>query len=375
MWCETLPNGKVKFVERYEDPLTGKLHRVSVLMDKDTRSTRKQAQTALNDKIEKKLQELCAPVKKEDLKLSELVELYRKDQKSTVALSTYQRNYFATESLMRILGKNTIVDRITAGYARERLAAQNEKPGTTNERITRLKALVRWGYENDYIDDIRWIDKIKKFKDEEKAHKLEEKYLESNELRILLDSMTIEKWRFLTEFTALSGLRIGEAIALNTSDVDLKNRIITVSKTYDPVNKTVGSPKTATSNREVYIQDELLTLCKKILLFMKKERFARGYQSQIFMSNSNGDYMNYYSYNKCLRENAEKLFGKSVTTHFMRHTHVALMAEQGIQLDIISRRLGHADSKVTRDIYFHVTKKMKERDNAAIANIRILQEQ
>ena len=56
----------------------------------------------------------------------------------------------------------------------------------------------------------------------------------------------------------------------------------------------------------------------------------------------------------------------------MRHTHVALMAEQRIPLDVISRRIGHANSKVTREIYFHVTKKMKERDNQLVQAVKIL---
>ena len=372
MWSELQPNGKVKFVERYEHPLTGKLQKVSVTLDKETAVTRKQAQKALDMKIDHKLRELCSVVKKDDLRLSELIDLYRKDQEATVSKSTYQRNYFATKALMQILGENTLVERLSAGYVRERLASLNEKPGTTNERITRLKALIRWGYENDYIDDIRWLDKVKKFKDEEKLHKLEEKYLESSELKTLLESLSVEKWRFLTELTALSGLRIGEAIALHSEDADIRNRIIRVNKTYDPVNEIITSPKTASSNREVYMQDELLGLCRRINLFMKKERLAIGYQSEIFISNSNGGYMSYYAYNKCLRENAEKLLGKSVTTHFMRHTHVSLMAEQGVSLDVISRRLGHTDSKITRDIYFHVTKKMREKDNAAVTNIRLL---
>lgn len=372
MWCETLPSGKVRFAERYEHPLTGKQCKVSVTVDKDTKSTRKQAQAALQDKIEQKIGNYLSVTKKDNLRLSELIDLYRKDQLSTVSQSTYQRNYYAMKSLMDILGEATLVERITAGYVRERLALKDEKPGTTNERITRLKALFRWGYENDYIKDIRWLDKIKKFKDEEKLLKLDEKYLESDELKKLLETLSVDKWRFLAELTALSGLRVGEAIALNTSDIDLKNRVITVSKTYDAVNQVVTDPKTTTSNREVYMQDELFNLCRSISLYMKKDRLLKGYQSNIFISDSNGGYISYYAYNKCLSETAQRLFNKKVTSHFMRHTHVALMAEQGIPLDVISRRLGHADSQITRDIYFHVTKKLKERDYQQIKKVKIL---
>lgn len=372
MWSETLPNGKVRFVERYEDPMTGKKPKVSVTMDKDTASTRKLAQAALNDKIAEKLSSITATVKKDDLRLCELIELYRTDQKATVTKSTYQRNYFAMDSLMRILGRDILIDRITAGYVREKLAAEEEKPGTTNERITRLKALMRWGYQNDYIADIRWLDKIKKFKDDEKIQKLEDKYLESSELKKLLANMKVDKWRMLTKLCALSGLRAGEAIALETNDINFTDRYICVTKTYDPVNHVVGTPKTATSNREVYMQDDLLTLCRQIKRYMDKERFYCGHRSSLFMCDVNGDYLNYYSYNKYLQENAKQLLNKNVTTHFMRHTHVALMAEQGVPLDVISRRLGHSDSRVTMNIYFHVTKKMREKDNQKIKNVSII---
>ena len=44
----------------------------------------------------------------------------------------------------------------------------------------------------------------------------------------------------------------------------------------------------------------------------------------------------------------------------------------GVSLDAISRRLGHSDSKITKDVYFHVTKKLIERDNMEFANVRFL---
>ena len=56
----------------------------------------------------------------------------------------------------------------------------------------------------------------------------------------------------------------------------------------------------------------------------------------------------------------------------MRHTHVALMAEQGVDFETISRRLGHANSKITREIYSHVTKKVREQDNQKIKNVQLL---
>lgn len=374
MWSETLKNGKVKFVERYKNPLTLKSQRVSVIMDKDTARTRKLAQAALNEKIDQALAGIMTPVKQENLRLSELVDLYAASQKTQRRASTCTRNYHACKSLMRILGEDTVVARLSAGYVNQKLQAEGEDTGTTNERITRLKALIRWGYKNDYIEDIRWLDKLEKEKDVAKQEKLEEKFLESEELKLLLDNMSVPKWRMLAELTALSGLRIGEAIALSDTDVDLNNREIHITKTRDAVNKATNYPKTEKSYRVIYMQDELYTLCRKIKLFMKQERFACGYNSDLFISDICGNYLNYYSYNKYLGEVSERVLEKpiKITSHVMRHTHVALMAEQGVSLEVISRRLGHSNSKITREIYHHVTKKMQEKDNQQLKDIKIL---
>lgn len=372
MWSEILANGKIKYKERFTNPLTGKYETVSITLDKDTKSNRKQAQLALQDKIIKKIEQLSTTIKKENLSLSELVEIYLECIKSEVKESTYARNKTAAHSMIRILGGEILVEKITAAYVKKCLADQKEKPGRTNERIKRFKAMIRWAYDNEYIDDIRWLDKLKPSRDEEKKKKLEDKYLESYELTLLLENIRVEQWRLLTELMALSGMRCGEAIALNESDIDFKNRIIHVDKTYDHRHKIVTSPKTEDSNREIYMQDELFMLCKRIKLHTAKEKLLTGCQSKLFMCDVNGDYLGYAAFNKHLRTVSKEVLDYEITTHYLRHTHVALLAEQGIPLDVIARRLGHSDSAITKHIYFHVTEKLKERDNAQLKHIKIL---
>lgn len=372
MWIEELANGKVRYVERYTNPLTLKSEKVSVSMDKDSRTNRKLAQNVLQDKIQKRITSLSSGLKVQNITLSQLYELYFKYLETAVKKSTFARNKTAANSMMEILGKDIVVNNLTAVYVKHRLNERHEKPGTINERIKRFKAMIRWAYEEELIEDIRWLDKLKVAKDEEKRKKLEEKFLESDELLLLLENLKIEKWRFLAELTALSGMRCGEAIALNDSDIDFDNRIIKVTKTYDHVHKIITSPKTEDSDREIYMQDQLYKLCKTIKKHMATERLLLGYRSKLFMSDSTGGYMGYAAFNKYLREVSEKVLGKRVTSHYMRHTHVALLAEQGIPLDIISRRLGHSDSQITKRIYFHVTKRLKEKDNMQIQNIKII---
>ena len=120
------------------------------------------------------------------------------------------------------------------------------------------------------------------------------------------------------------------------------------------------------------MQDQLLKLCLHIKKYMAHERMRTGCRTKLFLSDTDGEYLQYAAYNKYLKSVTQRTVGKKVTTHFMRHTHVALMSEKGIPLDVIARRLGHSDSKTTKEIYFHVTEKLKQRDWDIVRNINII---
>ena len=42
--------------------------------------------------------------------------------------------------------------------------------------------------------------------------------------------------------------------------------------------------------------------------------------------------------------------------HGLRHTHTTLLLEEGIEREVVQKRLGHASIVVTSDIYSHVTR-------------------
>jgi len=334
-------------------------------MDKNTAKNRKMAALTLSDKIESAL----AP-QVDRIRLKNLVELYRKEQVKTLKQSTYRRNIAVCNTLISILGKDIYVDKLTAGYIRERFLGTGREHSTLNEWMIRLKALLRWGYKNDYIADISYLGKIERFSDIPHRKKIENKFVESLELKELIAGMTVVEWKLLTEFLALSGLRFGEAAALNTSDVDLKNRKIHVTKTYDNVADIVTSPKTPCSVRDVYIQDELLTVCRNVLLCYHKGTVVAF--STAFFPGTTKEHINFDCHSKYLRETSERIIGRRITPHTLRHTHASLLMEQGIDIDSISKRLGHNDSRVTQEIYLHVTKKLESKRNEQLRELKIL---
>lgn len=370
MWIEKRDNGKYKFIERYTDYVTGKQKKVSVTLDKNTAASRKLAMEMLNKKMQSSL-----PVNSKDITFEMLVNKYRQYQQNAVKLSTYTRNYYAANALMDILGKDTLVKRMSASYVVDSFLGSGKSPGTLNEHLARFKAIMRWGFQNDYIDDISFVEKITRFKDIPKREKIKDKFLEPEEITTLLE--LIKKsgcwhWYHLTRFLLLSGLRSGEALALDNSDIDLKERIIHVSKTYDSINKVITSPKTSCSIRDVFIQDELISCINQLKIYMNECKIAHNKTNDIFITNNLGERVTYRSYEKFLKEQTEGIFEKNITPHIFRHTHASLLLAEGVSIDAISRRLGHENSKITREIYLHITEKLKQKDNESIRGINLL---
>lgn len=366
MWIEQRGE-KYLAVDRYKDFMTGKWKRVSVMMDKDTQQARNKAQKILQSKIEVIRQQDPEP---QDVTLDQLRKDYIAYQTRIYKASTVHRNDNILTIVNGIIGSDTLCARLSAGSIMKALLDTNKPNVTINSYLTRLKAMLRWGYQNDMCPDL--AGKLKPLPDRSEREKISDKFLEKSDLKKLLDGMSVKYWQNLSRLLALSGLRIGEALALTYSDLDTKNRMIHVTKTLSRATRTVTSPKTTDSVRDVYMQDELLSLCRKLLTGAKRRALEYGYQSDLVFADIDGNYISYDAYEKYLRENGERILNRKITSHVMRHTMTSLFAEAGVSLDVISRRLGHHDSKITRDIYYHVTKTQRKKDHEAVRQISIL---
>lgn len=365
MWIEKRGE-KLYAYDRYTDYLSGKIKRVSVPIEKDSKQARNKAANLLKAKIDAAREQEPNQV----MTLKGLKEAYISYQKKLLKESTTHRNDNILTIAINLIGPDTLCDRLSAGAVMSALLSAKKSNTTINTYLIRLKAMLRWGYQNDLCPDI--AGKLKLLPDKSEREKIADKYLEKKDLQKFLDGMKVELWKNLTQFLALSGLRIGEALALEYADIDIRNRLIHVTKTYAPTTKTVQTPKTADSVRDVYMQDELLTLCRQLLAKARRSALELGYQGKLLFCDLDGNYIVYDVYEKYLRENGKSILGRNVTSHVMRHTMTSLFAEAGVSLDVIARRLGHHDSRLTRDIYLHCTQAQREKDHEAVRQISIL---
>lgn len=365
LYEELLPDGRCKYRMPYEDKISRKKKTVSVIMDRQSASNYKQAKRILEERIDDML--LLSEIK--DISLSRLCALYFEEKARTLKESTFKRNKATLGRLTRWMGEDINVNDLTVPYIKKKIMEHSEENHTYNEYLTRFKAMLNWAFLNDYLEDRRIIDKLKPLPDN-KQERIEDKYLEKEELKAILDaSENCPHWHYLIHFMALSGLRVGEAIALKDSDID---EYIHVKSTYQITTDVVGSPKTHSSTRDVYVRQELKVLIADIRKWMREYSFEHGFRTELFMSDSKGNHLAYYSFNKYLSELSQRVLGRKITTHALRHTAASLLIADGVPLETVSRMLGHEGSKVTKKIYLHMTKTLQERDNQLLDMAKVL---
>ncbi len=154
-----------------------------------------------------------------------------------------------------------------------------------------------------------------------------------------------EMYRLIFQMLFWLGCRIGEALALTSSDVDLEKATISVTKTYYRRNKPdyITSPKTESSNRKITIP--------KFLQGEIKEYLDRQYElapdERIFPITDR-------AVQKKMKQKTEEAKLNPIRVHDLRHSHIALLIEKGLQPLVIAQRVGHDSVNTTMNIYGHL---------------------
>lgn len=154
-----------------------------------------------------------------------------------------------------------------------------------------------------------------------------------------------EMYRIIFQMLFWLGCRIGEVLALTASDIDLENGTISVSKTYFRRNKTdfITSPKTESSNRKITIPKFLKGEIKEYL----DRQYELAPEDRIFPITDR-------AVQKKMKQKTEETKLKPIRVHDLRHSHIALLIEKGLQPLVIAQRVGHDSVNTTMNIYGHL---------------------
>ena len=152
-----------------------------------------------------------------------------------------------------------------------------------------------------------------------------------------------------------TGMRRGEILALNWNDT--QNGTINITKSFSVRYLKITPPKNKSSIREIQIPDPLQAVlnehyerCKNVPNFTDEYFVCGGIKP---VSDPTLRYLNEYF--------AQQANVKRIRLHDFRHSHASLLANNGINIQEIAKRLGHADVSITLKTYSHLYPKESER--------------
>jgi integrase len=248
----------------------------------------------------------------------------------------------------RTLASLTPVDVQVAVDAR----GQAVSPATLARDVSALRAVLNAAVDTDLIDrsPARKVALPK-------VRRPERQLLTPAELLRLADAVPA-LYRALILVGGVLGLRWGEAIGLRVCDVDFTRRSVTVAQTVEEVAGQVrvmpGVAKTTGSLRTLAAPGFLID---ELARHMRQHRVdAIGNPCALVFVGPRGAILR--------RRFAERTFkpalakaglAPSLTFHGLRHVAMSTLVDENVHPRVMQSRAGHASSKLTMELYAHVT--------------------
>ncbi|WP_264737274.1 tyrosine-type recombinase/integrase [Cytobacillus firmus] len=196
------------------------------------------------------------------------------------------------------------------------------------------------------------------------------KFLDSSDIAKFLQEAYKYDYIYWLFFKVLidTGMRKGEAAALQWTDIDLKEKTITVNKTLDFSAKNdeelFGDTKTFNSKRVITISQVLANDLHFHKKYQNQNKVALNdiykHNLNLVLCRNDGDFMPKSTLFNAFSRILKKAALPPLPIHSLRHTHAVLQLEAGADLKYVQERLGHGSIQVTSDVYAHISKKIEK---------------
>jgi integrase len=183
--------------------------------------------------------------------------------------------------------------------------------------------------------------------------------LTTEQIDAILKHLEGRTLRPIVSFMIGTGCRRGEVLALRWQDVDLDRGTVRIERSIEQTKAglRIKPPKTKHGRRNVSISPWLVAELRAHRARQQERRFALGIgrapdDSPVFARWDGNIRAPHWLSQKFAEAMRELRIG--VHLHALRHTHVSQLIAAGLDVLTISRRIGHASSAITLDVYGHL---------------------
>lgn len=183
--------------------------------------------------------------------------------------------------------------------------------------------------------------------------------LTRDEVRTLIDHRDAGPYGRLWVTLALTGLRLGEALALRSSDIDWARGKLTVNGSLRPIDRRVrqagearmqtAPPKTAAGRRTIAVPRAALEALRAEAAVERPTNLAG-----LIFTTSGGQPIDKRNALKAWVVYRELAKLPPVRIHDLRHTCASLMLASGASLFDVMKHLGHTSISMTAETYGHL---------------------
>lgn len=179
-------------------------------------------------------------------------------------------------------------------------------------------------------------------------------------LRALLEALP-EPSRSIATLLALTGMRIGELLALRWQDIDFDGGFFSVRRTVYEGHFDI--PKSKRSKRTLPFGP----MCRQIFETLRKQGVDPS--ALVFAARNGSPLSRRNLLNRQLRPACKDLGLRGANWHWFRHAHATFLDSVGAPLGTVQALLGHASPEMTREVYIG---SVPENARAAVENVERL---
>jgi integrase len=310
--------------------------------------------------LNRKVKELKTAPSRSDVKRLTIGDFLTEQFLPAVKLRAKANTYRGYESAIRLhivphIGKAKLAA-LKPTHVDAWLSDLDAKPRAKQNAFVTLKVALNYAVRDLGLLDRNPIDRMKA----PRAPKREQHILTLTEVKKLLKAAQRSQWYTLLYLAIATSMREGELFALAWRDVDLKRGTLYVrqgignvydDETESGYRRAVTSPKTDASRRRADLSAEAIALLKA----HRKSLDGKPNPHGLVFPNEAGGFIHVSNFQRRvwapLLKSAKLPYCKF---HSLRHSGNSILAQQGLSLPLLQRRLGHATSKTTMDTYSHV---------------------
>ena len=281
-----------------------------------------------------------------DMKLSSFVDVYFEDKSPRLKeRSIMTKRTLIETKILPYFGDKQMNEITAVDIIKWQNALLNQEYKPTYLRMIQNQLTAVFNHAERFYDlkdnPCKKVDKMGR------ANAKELNFWTKDEFEVFIQCFTEEEELYRIIFLMLFwlGCRVGELLALTSEDIDFENGTVSISKTYFRRNKTdyITAPKTESSNRKITIPEFLQ---KEIKQFLDRQYELMSVE-RIFPITDR-------AIQKKMKQKTEQAKLKPIRVHDLRHSHIALLIEKGMQPLVIAQRVGHDSVNTTMNIYGHL---------------------